>query len=76
MSQRLALQVLHHQVIDAILLADVAERADVRMIKAGNRASLALEPFPCLWLVGYVFGQMFGQILMATKRSSRVSLAR
>ena len=42
-SKRLALQVLHNQEVEAVMTADVVERADVRMIESGNRAGLALE---------------------------------
>ena len=41
--QRFAFQVLHHQVVDSVLLADVVQRADVGMIQAGDGARFALE---------------------------------
>ena len=46
--QRLALHVLHDQVVEAVLVADVVEHADVRMVEARDRTRLALEPRPRL----------------------------
>src|SRR5438874_9995436 len=39
----LAFQVLHDQEIDAVLAADIVERANVRMGEPGDDSSLALE---------------------------------
>ena len=44
-SQCLAFDVLHHHEVHAVLAADVVERADVRMIQAGDSPRLALEAF-------------------------------
>ncbi len=44
--QRVALQVLHDQEVDPVLGADVIERADVRVVQAGDGLRLALEPLP------------------------------
>ena len=44
--QRLAIQELHHQVINAVLLADIEEATDVRMGKARDNARFPLEPLP------------------------------
>ena len=41
--QRLAFEKLHHQEVDAVLMADVVQVADVRVIQRGDRARLALE---------------------------------
>ena len=41
--QRLAFQVFQHQVVDATLMADVVERADVGVLEGGDGARLALE---------------------------------
>ena len=41
--QGLALQVFHHQVIGAILVADVVERADVGMIHGRDRPRFLVE---------------------------------
>ena len=42
--QRDALQVFHHQEVDPVLGPDVVERANVRMVQAGDGLRLALEP--------------------------------
>ena len=42
--QRLALEKLHHQIVDAVVRADVVGRADVRMGERRDRLRLALEP--------------------------------
>ena len=42
--QRLALEELHHQVVGAVLVADVEERADVRVAERRDGAGLAGEP--------------------------------
>jgi hypothetical protein len=41
--QRLALQVLHHQEIHAVLLADVVQGANVRMVQSRHRVRFALK---------------------------------
>ena len=41
--ERLAFEVLHHQVVDAVLLADVVDGADVGMVQGGGGAGLTLE---------------------------------
>jgi hypothetical protein len=41
--ERLPLEQLHHQVIGAVVVADVVKRADVRVVEVGDRACLALE---------------------------------
>ena len=56
--QRLPLQVLHDQEVDPVLTPDVMERADMRMVQAGNGLRLALEP---LFEIG-VGGDMLGEI--------------
>jgi hypothetical protein len=42
-AQRLALQHFHHEKRMAVVLADVVQRADVRVIQRRRRACLALE---------------------------------
>ena len=54
-----------------VLLADVVERADVRMSQLRDRARLAIEAFAEL----RIGRERFGRILIATVRSSRVSRA-
>ena len=39
----LPLEQLHHQIVHAILVADVVQRADVRVVQLGDGAGLALE---------------------------------
>jgi hypothetical protein len=41
--QALAFEILHHQELDRALAADVVQRADVRMVQAGDGPRLALE---------------------------------
>ena len=52
--QRLALQVLHDQVVGPVLVADVVERADVRVRELRDRLRLALEPLAQLRRGGHV----------------------
>ena len=71
--QRLAVEQLHHQEVDAVLMPDVVDGADVRVVQRGNRARFALEPRrgdP-----GRVENSA-GRTLMATLRPSRLSSAR
>ena len=44
--ERLPFQELHHKVINAVLVADVVQRADIRMGEARDRACLTLQPLP------------------------------
>jgi len=55
-----------------LVSADVVDRQDVRMVESRSRARFLLEAFEP---VG-VLGEISGQILIATSRSSRVSHAR
>ena len=55
--QRLALQVLHHHVAGAILIADVVECADVRMIQRCDGAGFAFEAGAQILALGDVFRQ-------------------
>ena len=43
LGQRCALEILHDEERQAVLVADVVQRADVRMIQAGNRAGFSFE---------------------------------
>jgi hypothetical protein len=47
-----AFQVLHHQIIDSILLADIEQRADVRVLQSGDGPRLAPESFSALRIGG------------------------
>ncbi len=49
--QRLAFEVLHDEEGDAVLLADVVEHADVRVVQGRDRAGLAVEPLTQLRVV-------------------------
>ena len=69
--ERLSLDVLHDDEIDTVLLADIVERADVRVIELRDRLGLTLEACLALWALG----EVLGRTLMATVRSSRVSVA-
>ena len=42
--QRLAVEQLHHEVVHAVLMPDVVDGADVRVVQRGDGARLALEP--------------------------------
>ncbi len=55
--ERLAFEVLHHQVVDAVLLADVVEGADVGMVEGGGGAGLTLEARAAVGVLGEVRGQ-------------------
>ena len=41
--ERFTLEQLHHQIVDAVLVTDVEERADVRVVELRDGARLALE---------------------------------
>ena len=51
--ERFAFEVLEHQVIDAILTADVVQGADVRVVDLGDGARLALEALARFRVVGH-----------------------
>jgi len=53
--QRLAFEVLQDEVVDAVLLPDVVERADVGMVEGGDGAGLALEARAQVRVRGQVF---------------------
>jgi hypothetical protein len=70
--QRFSFEILHHEEVGVVLLTDVVERADVRMIQARDGARLALEPLAELAISCEVIGEDFDRDL----RSRRVSAAR
>jgi hypothetical protein len=41
--ERLPLEVFHHEEVGPVVMAEVIERTDVRMIEKGNRASFPVE---------------------------------
>jgi hypothetical protein len=55
--QRLALDVLHHDVPGDILISDVVEHADVRMIQRSHDAPLTLESRAQSCALWDMFGQ-------------------
>jgi hypothetical protein len=55
--QRLALQILHHHVTGVILIADVVECADVRMVQRCDSAGFAFEAGTQILPRGDVFRQ-------------------
>ena len=70
--QRLALEELHDQVGDAVLLAEVVQDADVRMVQRADDAGFAIEALAEL----RVGGELRRQDLDRDVRSRRVSTAR
>ena len=54
--QRRALQVLHNEKGTALLLADVINRADVRVIQGGCSSRLPLETAERLAISSYIVG--------------------
>lgn len=48
---------LHHQVIDPFLMANVVQGADVRMAQAGDGLCFALETLAQLRIAGQMFGK-------------------
>ena len=53
-----ALQVLHHQEVDPVLLPDVVQGANVRVVQAGDGLRLALEPLLQIGVRGDVLGEI------------------
>ena len=41
----------------AVLLANVIDRADIRMVQRRGRLRLALKTGECLWVARHIFGQ-------------------
>ena len=58
-SQRLPFEVLHDEVVDAVLLTNIMERADMRVIQRRDGAGFALEAFAELRIRCNVRGQDF-----------------
>jgi hypothetical protein len=42
--ERVTVQVLQHEEVDAVLMSNVVERADVRVVQAGDGLGFPLEP--------------------------------
>ena len=67
----LTFQVLHHQVIDPVLMANVVQRADVRMAQAGDGLGFAVETFAQLRIAGEMLGQNFDRDSAVEPRVAR-----
>ena len=59
MGQGLAFQEFHNKVVDAILLADVIQRADMRIAQTRNGAGLTFKTFADLRTGGTVLEENF-----------------
>ena len=55
--QRLAFQKFHHQVVTAVVVADVVQRADVGVIETADGLGLAGKTLPDVGAAGHAFGQ-------------------
>src|ERR1700722_5262264 len=66
--QRLSLQVLHHQKIDSILMPNVVEDADARMIQRRYGPSFALKPFFQFGVRGEMLREDFDRYVSAQAR--------
>jgi hypothetical protein len=56
-AERVTVQILHDHEVNAIVIADVVQGADVRMIQPGDRTSFLLQALACLRIIGHVRGQ-------------------
>jgi len=73
--QRLPFEMLHHQEISAVLVPDVVEGADVRMVQAGDGASFALEALAQFGSIGKVIRKDFdGNGALQTRIAGAVHL--
>ena len=55
--QRLAVETLHDEVVDARVVPDVVERADVRMLEVGDHPGFTLEAFPPIGIGRRIAGE-------------------
>src|SRR6185436_10073569 len=55
--QRLPVETLHDEVIDARVVPDVVERADVRMLEVGDDPGFPLEAFPPIGIGRRIAGE-------------------
>jgi hypothetical protein len=55
--ERLALEVLEHEVVEAVLMSDVVEPADVGVVEVGDGPGFALEALAQVGVPGQVFGE-------------------
>jgi hypothetical protein len=75
LGQRLAFHALHYEVVDAILLADVVQRADVGMVEGGDGSCLAFEPLPVHRIVGELREDLDGDSALEPCISRTVNLS-
>ena len=74
--QRLAFDVLHPQEIRVVLMTDVVERANGRMIQTGNRARFAIKAFAQSGAIGKMIRQnLYGDDTVETRVAGFVYLA-
>jgi hypothetical protein len=74
--QRLAFEEFHDDEIHAVLLADVVQRADVRMIEAGNDFGFAFETLAAGSIVGEFVGEnLDGYNTLQTRIACLIHLA-
>ena len=74
--ERLANNKLHDEEIDVLVPADVMKRGDMRVVQAGDRVCLALEPGAGLGLIRDVLQQDFnGDAPVEPRIASFVDLA-
>jgi len=59
MFQRGAVEVFHDDIRLAVLLADVVDGADIRMVERGGGSGLAAEALERQPVSGYIFGEEF-----------------
>jgi hypothetical protein len=57
--KRFAFDAFHHQIVDTVLMANIMEHTDVRMIQAGNGFRFAFEALPANRVRGQVSWENF-----------------
>ena len=57
LGERLAFHALHHQIVGSVLMTDVMQHADVRMIQAGDGFRFAFESLFANWIRGQLRGK-------------------
>ena len=68
--------ILHHKIIDIVLVTGVVEGADVRMVQAGDGFRFAVESFAQFRMVGEVVGKnLDGDDSIEARVASFVNLA-
>ena len=74
--ERLAAQQFHHQVADAVLLPYIVKRANMRMVQARNRPSLALEALPQIVAAADLRGEnLDGHLALQSRVAGAVHLS-